>query len=95
VVAPRPAPWSAQQSVASPTVASHIAPECHDRRIDIRQNTVCTVCKSHDLNVQVLDQLGLLNGVLDHTLNGNDSPDAQQTHQGARPGCSNAVAGRG
>ncbi|WP_151477182.1 hypothetical protein [Streptomyces albicerus] len=94
MVAPQPAPWSAQQSVASRTIASHIASERHNRRIEIRQNTLCTVSKSHGLNVHFLDQPGLLNGVLDNTLNGNGSPDAQQTHQGARPGCNNSVAGR-
>ncbi|WP_369247477.1 hypothetical protein [Streptomyces sp. R41] len=41
----------------------------------------------------MLDQLGLFNGVLSDTPNGRGSPDAQQTHQGARPGCINAVAG--
>ncbi|MFJ8313034.1 MULTISPECIES: hypothetical protein [unclassified Streptomyces] len=92
MAAPQPAPWSAQQPVASRTMGPHIASERCSRRIDIRQNTVC---ESHDLKVHVLDQLGLLNGVLDNTLNGKGSPDAQQTHQGARPGCNAPVAGRG
>ncbi|MFJ9814591.1 hypothetical protein ACIRU3_04835 [Streptomyces sp. NPDC101151] len=69
-----------------------MASERHDGRIDILQNTIRT---SHDLNVRVLDQLGPFNGVLSDTLNGKGSPDAQQTHQGARPGCSNAAVGRG
>ncbi|MFD4563558.1 hypothetical protein ACFWOX_03835 [Streptomyces sp. NPDC058467] len=95
MVVPQPAPWSAQQPVASRTIASHIASERHGRRIDIRQNTVGTVGKPHGLDVHVLDRLGLLSGVLDNTLNGSGSPVAQQTHQGARPGCTHAVAGRG
>ncbi|MFD7019639.1 hypothetical protein [Streptomyces sp. NPDC059161] len=69
---------------------SPITSEHRNKRIDILQNTVC---EPHDLNVH-LDQLGPLNGVLDKTLNGKCSPAAQQTHQGARPGCNAAVAGR-
>ncbi|MEU5001101.1 hypothetical protein [Streptomyces sp. NPDC021622] len=84
--APQPARWSARQSVASRTIASRIASERHNRRIDVCQNTVGTVRKSHDLNVHDLDQLGQLNGVLDNSLN-SKAARAQQTHQGARPGC--------
>jgi hypothetical protein len=79
VVAQRPAPWPARKRVASRTITSPITSEYHARRIDIRQNTVCvcTVCESHEPNVQVLDRLGLLNGVLNNALNGKGSPDAQ------------------
>ncbi|MGW0737045.1 hypothetical protein [Streptomyces sp. NPDC002851] len=85
MVAPQPARCSAQQaarpskSVASRTIASHIASERHNRRIDIRQNTVGTACKSHDLDVHVPDQLGLLNGELVNTLNGKTSAMSETT----------------
>ncbi|TJZ42817.1 hypothetical protein FCH28_33535 [Streptomyces piniterrae] len=50
-------------------------------------------CRSHDLNVNVLGEVGLVNGLLGSALNGEGSPGAQQTHQGSDMGCNNAVSG--
>ncbi|MGW2818568.1 hypothetical protein [Streptomyces sp. NPDC001415] len=34
-------------------------------------------CKSHDLNVDILGQVGILNGLLGNALNGEGNPGAQ------------------
>ncbi|MFI6687102.1 hypothetical protein [Streptomyces sp. NPDC050485] len=34
-------------------------------------------CRSHDLNVDILGQVGLLNGLLGNALNGEGNPGAQ------------------
>ncbi|OEJ22861.1 hypothetical protein AR457_37080 [Streptomyces agglomeratus] len=57
-------------------------------RFDIRQSSKC---KSHDLNVDVLGQVGLLNGLLGNGLNGEGNPGAQDTHLGSTMGCSNTA----
>jgi hypothetical protein len=48
-----------------------------------------TECKSHDLNVDILGEVGLLNGVLGNALNGEGHPGAQSTTQGSSMGCNN------
>ncbi|MER6069412.1 hypothetical protein ABT187_11250 [Streptomyces sp. NPDC001817] len=48
-------------------------------------------CKSHDLNVDVLGEVGILNGVLGNALNGEGDPGAQSTHIGSTMGCSNSA----
>ncbi|ANP48272.1 hypothetical protein J2Z21_003745 [Streptomyces griseochromogenes] len=48
-------------------------------------------CKSHDLNLDVLGEVGILNGVLGNALNGEGDPGAQGTHIGSTMGCSNSV----
>jgi hypothetical protein len=48
-------------------------------------------CKSHDLNVDVLGQVGVLNGVLGNALNGEGNSGGQDTHLGASMGCGNSV----
>ncbi|MEV8016718.1 hypothetical protein AB0O76_10295 [Streptomyces sp. NPDC086554] len=48
-------------------------------------------CKSHDLNVDVLGQVGILNGVLGNALNGEGNPGAQDTHLGSSMGCNNGA----
>ncbi|MCC5477428.1 hypothetical protein [Streptomyces barringtoniae] len=48
-------------------------------------------CKSHDLNVDVLGEVGILNGVLGNALNGEGDPGAQDTHIGSSMGCSNSA----
>ncbi|TJZ42526.1 hypothetical protein FCH28_34570 [Streptomyces piniterrae] len=40
-------------------------------------------CKTHDLNVDVLGNVGVLNGLLGNLLNGEGSPGAQVTHLGS------------
>ncbi|MBG0852831.1 hypothetical protein I2W78_13515 [Streptomyces spinoverrucosus] len=46
-------------------------------------------CKSHDLNLDVLGAVGLLNGLLD--LNGEGSNGSQNTHLGSTMGCNNSA----
>ncbi|MEV5877882.1 hypothetical protein AB0L75_27385 [Streptomyces sp. NPDC052101] len=48
-------------------------------------------CRSHDLNVDVIGELGILNGALGNALNGEGDPGAQSTHIGSTMGCSNGV----
>ncbi|MEU5536875.1 hypothetical protein [Streptomyces sp. NPDC020362] len=48
-------------------------------------------CKSHDLNLDVLGEVGLINGALGNALNGEGDPGAQGTHIGSTMGCSNSV----
>uniref|UniRef100_A0AAU2V093 Secreted protein n=1 Tax=Streptomyces sp. NBC_00003 TaxID=2903608 RepID=A0AAU2V093_9ACTN len=48
-------------------------------------------CRSHDLNVDVLGQVGILNGVLGNALNGEGNPGAQNTHLGSSMGCNNSA----
>ncbi|TJZ42821.1 hypothetical protein FCH28_33555 [Streptomyces piniterrae] len=48
-------------------------------------------CRSHDLNVDVLGEVGILNGVLGSALNGEGSPGAQVTHMGSTMGCNNSA----
>ncbi|MGW2646520.1 hypothetical protein ACWC2T_16755 [Streptomyces sp. NPDC001393] len=48
-------------------------------------------CKSHDLNVDVLGEVGILNGVLGNALNGEGDPGAQSTHIGSTMGCSSSA----
>jgi hypothetical protein len=48
-------------------------------------------CKSHDLNLDVLGQVGILNGALGSALNGEGDPGAQATHLGSTMGCDNSA----
>ena len=48
-------------------------------------------CKSHDLNVDVLGQVGILNGALGNALNGEGDTGAQATHIGSTMGCDNSA----
>ncbi|WP_328351482.1 hypothetical protein OG800_07355 [Streptomyces sp. NBC_00445] len=48
-------------------------------------------CKSHDLNVDVLGQVGILNGLLGNALNGEGNSGGQSKHIGSTMGCSNSV----
>ncbi|WP_432192832.1 hypothetical protein [Streptomyces sp. bgisy027] len=50
-----------------------------------------TQCKSHDLNIDILGVVGILNGVLGNGLNGEGNPAAQNTHLGSTMGCSNTA----
>ncbi|MFF4502992.1 hypothetical protein [Streptomyces sp. NPDC001401] len=50
-----------------------------------------TTCRSHDANVDVLGQVGILNGVAGNLLNGEGNPGAQDTHLGSDMGCNNTV----
>ncbi|WP_274563543.1 hypothetical protein [Streptomyces spiramyceticus] len=48
-------------------------------------------CKSHDLNLDVLGQVGLVNGLLGSALNGEGHPGEQKTHIGSSMGCDNSA----
>ncbi|WP_411124318.1 hypothetical protein [Streptomyces sp. x-19] len=48
-------------------------------------------CRTHDLNVDVLGEVGILNGVLSNALNGEGSPGAQATPIGSGIGCNNSA----
>ncbi|WP_435215376.1 hypothetical protein [Streptomyces sp. bgisy034] len=48
-------------------------------------------CKSHDLNLDILGQVGLLNGLLGGALNGEGDAGAQKTHLGSTMGCNNSA----
>ncbi|MFI6008713.1 hypothetical protein ACIBAG_07760 [Streptomyces sp. NPDC051243] len=48
-------------------------------------------CKSHDLNLDVLGQVGLLNGVLGNALNGEGNSGGQATHLGSEMGCNSSA----
>ncbi|MGW1373319.1 hypothetical protein ACWD6P_03440 [Streptomyces sp. NPDC002446] len=44
-------------------------------------------CRSHDLNVDVLGQVGILNGLLGNALNGEGGPGGQFGGVGSSMGC--------
>ncbi|KUJ64353.1 hypothetical protein ACZ90_57300 [Streptomyces albus subsp. albus] len=46
-------------------------------------------CRSHDLNVDVLGEVGILNGLAGNLLGGEGDPGAQKTHQGSSVVCAN------
>ncbi|MFI7409706.1 hypothetical protein ACIBU0_13685 [Streptomyces sp. NPDC049627] len=49
-------------------------------------------CKSHDLNVDVLGQVGVLNGALGNALGGEGNSGGQDdTHLGSGMGCNNGA----
>jgi len=50
-----------------------------------------TSCRSHDANVDVLGQVGILNGLGGNLLNGEGNAGAQQTSLGSSMGCNNSV----
>ncbi len=60
--------------------------------LDIRQSASC---RSHDANVDVLGEVGLLNGVLGNALGGEGAPGAQSSRVGSTMGCSNTVGSLG
>jgi hypothetical protein len=50
-----------------------------------------STCRSHDANVDVLGQVGILNGLGGNLLNGEGNAGAQQTSLGSSMGCNNSV----
>ncbi len=50
-----------------------------------------TTCKSHDLNIDILGVVGLLNGVLGSALNGEGDAGSQGTQLGSTMGCNNTA----
>lgn len=83
-----PAPQAAPQAPVQQGPAQQSG---HDKgqEVSIKQNTMC---RSHDLNVNVLGQVGLLNGVLGNALNGEGKAGEQGTRQGSNMGCDNGAA---
>jgi hypothetical protein len=53
--------------------------------------TQSSQCKSHDLNLDVLGEVGILNGLLGNALNGEGNPGAQATDIGSTMGCNNSA----
>jgi len=53
--------------------------------------TQSATCKSHDLNVDVLGEVGILNGLLGNALNGEGNPGGQATSLGSTQGCNNSA----
>ncbi|MBL1080566.1 hypothetical protein JK359_01010 [Streptomyces actinomycinicus] len=60
----------------------------HGDKFNITQSSHC---KSHDLNLDVLGEVGLLNGLLGNALNGEGNPGAQATDIGSTMGCNNSA----
>ncbi|MFB7496326.1 hypothetical protein ACFC09_16815 [Streptomyces sp. NPDC056161] len=50
-----------------------------------------STCKSHDLNLDVLGEVGVLNGALGNALNGEGNPGAQATDMGSSMECGNSA----
>ncbi|MFF2810712.1 hypothetical protein ACFVT2_26755 [Streptomyces sp. NPDC058000] len=50
-----------------------------------------TQCRSHDLNIDVLGAVGVLDGVLGNALNGEGAAGAQQSKLGSTMGCNNGA----
>ncbi|MFE2537091.1 hypothetical protein [Streptomyces sp. NPDC059371] len=60
----------------------------HGDGFEIKQHSSCT---SHDLNVDVLGEVGLINGAAGNLLGGEGHPGAQSTHLGSVNDCSNSA----
>ncbi|UQA98198.1 single stranded DNA-binding domain-containing protein [Streptomyces halobius] len=83
--APQPAPQAAPQPVQE---SGHRKHHSDAKRVDVRQQTRC---RSHDMNIDILGSVGILNGVLGNALNGEGSPGGQKTRQGSHMGCNNVA----
>ncbi|OIJ94725.1 hypothetical protein BIV25_21850 [Streptomyces sp. MUSC 14] len=57
-------------------------------QFDVRQSGQC---RSHDLNLDVLGEVGVLNGLLGNAFNGEGDPGAQSTRLGSTMGCNNTA----
>ncbi|MFF4256460.1 hypothetical protein ACFY1L_35210 [Streptomyces sp. NPDC001663] len=44
-------------------------------------------CKSHDLDLDILGQVGVLPGLLGNAVNGEGNPGAMYNHNGSEMGC--------
>ncbi|MGW0792350.1 hypothetical protein ACWD04_30030 [Streptomyces sp. NPDC002911] len=56
--------------------------------VNVQQSASCV---SHDLNVDVLGNVGVLNGLGGNLLGGEGNPGAQATEQGSNQGCDNTA----
>ncbi|MFJ8313023.1 MULTISPECIES: hypothetical protein [unclassified Streptomyces] len=68
------------------TAFAHGEQGAHDT--DIMQNSEC---RSHDMNIDVLGSVGVLNALAANALNGEGAPGAQSNHLGADMGCNSKV----
>ncbi|MFJ3716561.1 hypothetical protein [Streptomyces sp. NPDC090057] len=50
-----------------------------------------STCRSHDLNADVLGEVGIANGLGGNLLNGEGNPGAQATQIGSTMGCNNTA----
>jgi hypothetical protein len=55
------------------------------------QVTQSTQCRSHDLNLSILSNLGLLNGLGGNLANGEGNPGQTAMKQGSEMGCNNSA----
>ncbi|MFF0626981.1 hypothetical protein [Streptomyces sp. NPDC004296] len=83
-----PAPQAATPRTPAQEAPAQQSSEKRREDVKIKQHTMC---RSHDLNVNLLGQVGLLNGALGNVLNGEGSPGKQGTRQGSRMGCDNVA----
>ncbi|MFS4096416.1 hypothetical protein [Streptomyces sp. AF1A] len=60
----------------------------HGDRFNITQSSHC---KSHDMNLDLLGEVGLLDGVLGAAANGEGNPGAQASNLGSTMGCNNSA----
>lgn len=60
----------------------------HGRKIDIRQSTSC---RTHEANVDVLGNVGILNGLLANAGGGEGDSGVQSTKIGSTAGCNNII----
>jgi hypothetical protein len=60
----------------------------HGEKFNITQSSNC---RSHDLNLDILGEVGILNGLLGNGLNGEGNPGAQATDIGSTMGCNNSA----
>ncbi|MEU9111026.1 hypothetical protein AB0D04_04295 [Streptomyces sp. NPDC048483] len=58
---------------------------------DIKQGSSC---RSHDTNVDILGEVGLLNGALGSALGGEGDSGAQSTKMGSSMGCNNSFTAK-
>ncbi len=70
--------------VGAGTAAAHDG----EKEINVKQSSEC---KSHDLNIAILNNLGVGNGILGNLLGGEGNPGAQRFEQGSEQDCSNNV----
>ncbi|POX64871.1 hypothetical protein C3492_03800 [Streptomyces sp. Ru62] len=59
-------------------------------KFDVKQSSTCS---SHDLNLDILGEVGIGNGLGGNLLNGEGNPGAQATHIGSTMGCNNSFGG--
>ncbi|MEU9344855.1 hypothetical protein AB0D74_27020 [Streptomyces sp. NPDC048278] len=82
---------AALSSIGLVSGTAYAGGEGHGHGGDKFNITQSSHCKSHDLNLDVLGEVGLLNGLLGSALNGEGNPGAQATNLGSTMGCNNSA----